>query len=135
MSTSLTPCLRALSAMIGFEPTWAAQVARSAWRVTLGRPDDGTREWPVSSSPDPSDLTTNLELSDDGQAEVLSIEHLQDPVPRTDGTDDPDTVDRTTVYREPSITELEELTPTDPLTVIDAHDAGIYRDTPRASCR
>ena len=60
---------------------------------------------------------------------MLSVEHLQDPVPRTDGTDGTDTVDRTTVYREPSISELETLTPTKPLEVTDAHNAEIYRDT------
>ena len=156
----------------------------------------GTQEWPTVSGRDPSDLTTNLELSDDGHAEImtavltameqakipadaevmlmghsqggilaaalaaderatrrfnvtgvltygspvgritipegikmLSVEHLQDPVPRTDGTDNPDTADRTTVYREPSISELETLTPTKPLEVTDAHNAEIYRDT------
>ena len=154
----------------------------------------GTQEWGPVSGTDPSDLTTNLELSDDGQAaimtavlhameqdipekaevllmghsqggilaaalaadpltarydvkgvltygspvgripipegiKVLSVEHLQDPVPRTDGTDNPDTVNRTTVYREPSISELEELSLDRPLTVIDAHSAELYRNS------
>ena len=60
---------------------------------------------------------------------VLSVEHLQDPVPRTDGTEGPDTVDRTTVFREPSVRELEELSPNAPLTVTDAHSAEVYLTT------
>ena len=153
----------------------------------------GTQQWDPLSGTDPSDLTTNLELSDDGHAEimdavllamkdipegaqvmfmghsqggivaaalaadaqtakydvrgvltygspvgridipegikVLSVEHLQDPVPRTDGTEGPDTVDRTTVFREPSVRELEELSPNAPLTVTDAHSAEVYLTT------
>ena len=176
--------------------------ARSGIRIVTVTQDDvtryvvqipGTQQWDPLSGTEPSDLTTNLELSDDGHAEimdavllamkdipegaqvmfmghsqggivadalaadaqtakydvrgvltygspvgridipegikVLSVKHLQDPVPRTDGTEGPDTVDRTTVFREPSVRELEELSPNAPLTVTDAHSAEVYLTT------